>query len=338
MDRRLIVIACLLAFLLAPLSVPAQEDDGPGHIAYWSVQAENDLWGSGADRHYTHGTRLSLIPAGTPPAWLQRLAGYVPIFRKGHEAGVEFAFGQNIFTPDDIEDPAPIPADRPYAGWLYGSAVLGGILEETDAYRIGNALEITVGVVGPSSLADEVQRRWHKIIDTTTPMGWDHQLHDEPGLVVTYSRVWEGFGRLGAKGPEVSAAPHVVGALGNVYTYLGSGMMLRLGHNLRSDVGPPSISPSFPGSAWFRSGNDVSAYLFAGVEGRAVARNIFLDGNTFEESAGVTRKPMVADIQVGVALRWRMVRLAFTNVFRTKEFDGQAESSEYGAINLTVLF
>jgi hypothetical protein len=32
------------------------------------------------------------------------------------------------------------------------------------------------------------------------------------------------------------------------------------------------------------------------------------------------------------------VRLSFTNVFRSKEFDGQHEPSEYGAINLTVLY
>jgi len=338
MHRCLTAIVCLLAMWMAPYGAAARDDEARQRIAYWSVHAENDLWGSGADRHYTHGTKLSLLPAGDPPGWLRRVATYVPVFKKGHAAGVEFSVGQNIFTPDDIENPAPIPGDRPYAGWLYGSAMLVGILEEAERFRVANALDVTVGVIGPASLAGDVQRRWHKIIDTRTPRGWDHQLHDEPGLVLTYARVWEGFGRLGARGPEISAAPQVVGALGNVYTYLGSGLMLRLGHNLRSDVGPPAVSPSFPGSAWFRDRGNLSAYLFAGVEGRAMARNIFIDGNTFEQSAEVARETLVGDFQVGAALRYGRVRLAFTNVYRSREFKGQEEPSEYGAINLTVLF
>lgn len=33
------------------------------------------------------------------------------------------------------------------------------------------------------------------------------------------------------------------------------------------------------------------AYVFAGAEGRGVASNIFLDGNTFEDSHTVDREP-----------------------------------------------
>ena len=338
MHRGPTIFICLLALWFAPIDGFGQTDTGRERIAYWSIQAENDLWGNGADRHYTHGTKFSMLPAGDPPGWLRSLAGYVPLFAPGHEAGVEFSVGQNIFTPEDIEDPAPILADRPYAGWLYTSAALLGILDETDTRRVSNALEIALGVVGPSSLADTVQRRWHKIIDTRTPRGWDHQLHDEPGLALTYTRVWEYFGRIGRRGPELSAAPHVVAALGNVYTYAATGMMLRLGCNLRSDIGPPTISPGFPGTAYFRSRVHWSGYLFAGVEGRAVGRNIFLDGNTFRDSHSVDRRIGVGDFQMGAAVRYRNLRVSFTNVFRSKEFDGQVEPSEYGAINLTVLY
>jgi hypothetical protein len=251
---------------------------------------------------------------------------------------MEFSIGQNIYTPDDIENPDLIVDDRPYAGWLYGSVTLLGILEETADYRVSNSFDLTFGIVGPSSLADDIQRRWHKLIDARTPEGWDHQLHDEPGINLTYNRVWERFGRMGESWLEFSAAPHLVGALGNIYTYAGGGLMLRAGQNLRNDIGPPVIRPGFPGTAYFRSDQAFSAYLFAGVEGRAMLRNIFLDGNTFEDSHSVDRKMAVGDFQVGAAVRWRRVRLSFTNVFRSKEFDGQHEPSEYGAINLTVLY
>ncbi len=318
-------------------ATPCIGQDAP-RIAYWSLQAENDLWGSGADRHYTHGTKFSLAPAREAPEWLKRIGDHVPFFRPGYDRGVEFSIGQNIYTPDDIETPNLIMDDRPYAGWLYASFKILGILEESPDYRESNGFDLTIGVVGPSSLADDVQRRWHKLIDTRTPRGWDHQLHDEPGINLTYTRIWERFGRMGAPWLEYSVAPHVVGALGNIYTYAGGGLMLRVGRHLRNDIGPPSISPGFAGTAYFRSNEAFSAYLFAGVEGRAMLRNIFLDGNTFEDSHSVNRKTAVGDFQVGAALRWHRVRLSFTNVFRSKEFDGQRKPSEYGAINLTVLY
>ncbi len=338
MNRLPIFLALVLLLFPVQRQALAQDEAEPERIAYWSVHAENDLWGDGKDRHYTHGTKLSVAPAGDPPRWLRRLGNYVPFFAPGHDAGVEFSIGQNIFTPADIEDPNLIEDDRPYAGWLYASASLLGVLDEDPARRVSNVLEITVGVVGPSSGADEVQRRWHKIIDTRTPRGWDHQLNDELGLVLTYTRIWEHFGRIGAQGPEFSFAPHAVGALGNVYTYAGAGAMLRMGFNLRSDLGPPAISPSFPGSAYFRTRSSWSGYLFAGVEGRLMARNIFLDGNTFKDSHSVERRIGVGDLQVGAVVRYHNVRIAFSNVFRSKEFDGQQDSTEYGAINLTVLY
>jgi len=331
-----IAVLAVLLFFVSPCI--GQEESADPHIAYWSIQLENDLWGSGEDRYYTHGTMLSFVPAGEAPEWLKRLGGYVPFFRPGYDRGIEFSIGQNIYTPNDIEDPDLIADDRPYAGWLYGSFTLLGILEETADYRVSNAFEITIGVVGPSSMADEVQRRCHKIIDARTPEGWDHQLQDEFGLNLTYTRVWEHFVRLGQPWVELSAAPHLVGALGNIYTHLGSGLMLRLGHNLRSDIGPPAINPGFPGAAYFRSRQAFSFYLFAGVEGRAMARNIFLDGNTFEDSHSVDSKTLVGDFQFGAALRYRRLRVSFTNVLRSEEFDGQEEPSSYGAINMTVLF
>lgn len=67
--------------------------------------------------------------------------------------------------------------------------------------------------------------------------------------------------------------------------------MLRLGQRLPLDYGPPRIQPSLPGSGFFVPPQDrFGWYLFAGVEGRAVARNIFLDGNTFRDSRSVDKE------------------------------------------------
>ncbi|MCB1799228.1 MAG: DUF2219 family protein, partial [Gammaproteobacteria bacterium] len=60
------------------------------------------------------------------------------------------------------------------------------------------------------------------------------------------------------------------------------------------------------------------------------------DGNTFRDSHSVDRKPLVADVQFGVAFHVDSVRIAISNVYRTREFKGQDEPAQYGAINITV--
>ena len=63
-------------------------------------------------------------------------------------------------------------------------------------------------------------------------------------------------------------------------TYLEVGATLRIGNDLPNDYGAPRIRPSLPGSNFFLPRDNFGWYLFAGAGGRAVAYNIFLDGNT----------------------------------------------------------
>lgn len=332
-------IVFLLLFLL-PAVAPALADvhaDYKPRAGFLSIQLENDLWGSGADRHYTHGTKISVMPAKGARGWLKDTLGLIPFFDQQGETALEFSVGQNLFTPDDIEREDLIEYDRPFAGWLYASMAALSMIEDRQDYRSGNSIQFTLGIVGPSAGAETVQRVVHEIVDTRTPGGWDNQLGDEPGIVLAYARLWEClFAHEGIK-TEHGIAPHVVAALGNIYTYLGTGVMLRFGKNLRDDFSPPAISPSFPGTSYFKKRAGFSWYVFTGIEGRYVARNIFLDGNTFKESHSVDRKPLVADFQIGIVLRYRNIRISLSDAFRSKEFRGQDAISEYGAINVTVM-
>ena len=61
-------------------------------------------------------------------------------------------------------------------------------------------------------------------------------------------------------------------------------------------------------------------YLFAGVDGRVVAHNIFLDGNTFRESASVDRRNFVYDFKAGISMRIAPMRISLTHVQRSPEF------------------
>lgn len=99
-----------------------------------------------------------------------------------------------------------------------------------------------------------------------------------------------------------------------------------------------SLDPSLPGTDFFEPTGDLSVYAFGGFDGRAIARNIFLDGNTFEDSRHVDKIPWVGDMQLGLAMAMDRWRLTFTHVFRTREFTTQQHADQFGAINLSIRF
>ncbi len=115
--------------------------------------------------------------------------------------------------------------------------------------------------------------------------------------------------------------------VGNVYTYAAGGVMFRVGDNLKRDLSPPNIRPGFPGLAYFRGGDESSWYLFLGFESRLVARDIFLDGNTFKDSHSVEKEKLVGDMQFGLVYQVNRWRFAFSNMLRTKEFATQEDNT-----------
>lgn len=328
-------IACL-CFAAAAMPATASAGGGPDQPGIVTLQVENDLFGSGADRHYTQGMRASWLPPDEMiPDWVRDGAMLVPGIDAADRFTFVFSIGQNMYTPAEIEAETPDPTDRPYAGWLYVS--VGAVAEDAERNLLHN-VALDLGVVGPWSLADQTQTWWHDLIDTRTPRGWDHQLRNEPGIVLTYeARLRESIATT-AFGLEIDATPKAGVALGNVFTHAALGAALRIGHNLSLDYGPPIIRPSLPGAGLVKRRGEFGWYLFAGVEGRAVARNIFLDGNTFGEGPSVGRKPFIGDLQAGLVLTLGSVNLAFTQILRSEEFDGQQGFDHYGAASLTFLY
>ena len=332
---RIAIVAALCSCLWAGMSLA----DSGGYSVH--VHFENDFFGGGTDRHFTHGTRIEAMTDPIP--WITNLADKVPWFRsekarKDPEGAIQgrasVSVGQNMYTPENTYTKELVREDRPYAGWLY--AGFGMVANQgSDRY---DKLAMEVGVVGPASQAEDVQTFWHSLFGLHVPEGWDNQLHDEPGVVLYYEQARR-FGKQNiGMGLKVDAIPHFGGALGNVYTYGAAGFTVRLGMNLEDDFGPPRIRPSLPGSGYFRPQKGLSWYLFAGPEGRLMIRNIFLDGNTFRDSHSVDKKPFVADLQVGLALQWSRFRISYTQIFRTKEFDGQDRGDLFGSLSLSYHF
>lgn len=324
------VFSCIVAH---PAAAQEAERSSVDNHGIFSLSWENDYF-SGEDDNYTNGVRLAFLSAEENlPGWIDRGADLMPFFPREGRKRWHLGLGQSMYTPANIATPALLTRDRPYAGWLYGSV---GVISDTGS-QLDN-LQLTLGVVGPASGADRTQKFIHSLIDYTNPEGWHHQLHNEPGIVLTYERKWRGLYEFSPFGWGVDITPSLGGAIGNVFTHAAAGAVVRLGYDLPSDYGPPLIRPNLPGSDFFRPSQDFGWYLFAGVEGRAVARNIFLDGNTWEDSHSVDKLPFVGGLQAGIAFTVYQTRIAYTHILRTKEFHDQTENDEFGAITVSWRF
>ena len=337
-QRRLIErTAALLIAALMGVAPALAEPEGPPPDNRWTLSGvlENDLF-AGTDRHYTNGVLMSALSPqdetlGLPPDWWRVLPGH----KAAAKRRIGMHLGQSMFTPDPITVAAPLPNDRPYAAWLHG-----GISLVSESRRELRQLSLDLGVVGPVAMGEEAQSFVHDVIGSDEPQGWDNQLGNEPTLTLSYDHRWQNVLQLRpeAGGLGIDMMPHVSAALGNALTYAGAGATFRFGDDLPNDFGPLSIRPGSMGSALYRPQGGFSWYLFAGAEARAVARNIFLDGNSFQDSPSVSKKPLVGDLTLGASVAYDSVRLTYSYVMRSKEFDGQGAVDKFASLTLTLKF
>ena len=337
----------LLSMLVLALFWPGTgraEEPTPGRAPaderpVWTFTLENDLTND-TDRYFTNGIRLGRTSRiGDVPEAVIDMAQ--PLIGTLGSVRWTVGIGQNMYTPSDIRIKDPDPDDQPYAGWLYGTVGVLNDLATGEGRRTQTSVQLSLGVVGPSALGEQAQKFVHSIINSPEPQGWDHQLHDEPAVLLNLERRWVVPSEPLIGDILVDASPHVGLALGNVYTHAAAGLTLRFGEPPLYDYGPPRLQPHTPGSEYFapsEAGDEFGWYLFVGAEGRAVARNIFLDGNTFRDSPSVDKEPLVADLSAGVVVTFGDVRVSYVQVLRTKEFDGQEGPSLFGAFSVGYRF
>jgi hypothetical protein len=297
----------------------------------FNVVSENDSYVTVAgDRHYTNGVYFSWTSESYSEdedlaRWLMLPGAPDARWRHG------YFLGQAIFTPENLTAFTPPANDRPYAGWLF----TGARLYRDSGDRL-DKIEATLGVVGPMALGGDVQKFWHAafIPSAAHINGWHAQLRDEPGLVLSDQRTWRV--KLADGLFQMEALPEANIAIGNIYDYAGLGGMLRLGHNLQADWGPPRIAPAQQGSD-FQDVESFAWYVYAGGEMRAVARNLFLDGNSFRSGPSVSKKAFVGDANLGAALLFPHLRVTAGYTLRGKEFRGQKGNDEIGSITVSFI-
>jgi len=308
-----------------------------------SLRIDNDMLAN-QDQGYTNGLQLTLVSPNlvdfTNDPNLPRLARWLNK-RVGarHPEGVDqlnmvVRLTQNIYTPSDPSRTDLVVDDRPYAGLLMGIA--GYNLRRGDTL---DTVLVGAGMVGPASMAEDVQNGVHDLTGSDRFRGWDHQLRNEPVLGVRYERSRRaGKWSIGDSGLQVDAISHWGGSLGSPMTRVNAGYEVRLGRDLPDDFGSSPVRPAGDNtapSATGRAPNGWAWHAFAAADGYWSLYDVSLDGNLFHDSHSVDKEPLVADLAIGAAVTWGRWKFALARYFRTREFKGQREIPSFGSFTIS---
>jgi len=338
-------------------AVPAVNDAPQFPAGLWELSHEND-WFIYSDRDYTGGLRMAYTTPNYQkwdqvafvPNALGNFSDKLSLIDNDWATVSAAIYAQiNIYTPEATQLRIPNPGDRPYAGWV-GLAM--DLIRQTDTRRA--IQEINIGLVGPESGAQDLQQSFHQFINSTDPLGWGHQIKNEPVLQYTYRQDW----RIPALSNLNNAVPVTYGfdniahgtvTVGNGWDYAAVGAVARFGYHLPMDFGPARLRlgdvdtlPYQPGGStagsiggW--SLDQLSAYVYFGAEGRAIARDITLDGNSFAHSPSVNKEPLVGETYGGLAVVYGHFRGSFMVLYETNTFRAQAQTGQWRGI-LTIGF
>lgn len=302
-DRQCCLLGIVLVALLTSGAVHACRLDG--QLASTGFRLANDAF-LGLDNQFTSGLALSRYQALQSRAehmWGQGLGGALAGSLLPRGGGWCYRHnlmaGQNLQTPDELENPKLNPQDLPYLGMLAWQNSWTAI---NDEHFVG--LGWMLGWVGSAAFGKLSQRTIHKITGNTEPRGWEHQLDNEPLINLYYARKQ----KLRRSGRWDAAVALDLG-IGNFFTVGEIGMEFRSGRR------PPGFTPIFgpvgrrlmAGTALHEPG---ARYLYVSGAVRGVALGFTLprDGNLIRNDNRWTRsnrldpKRLLARLEIGLHL------------------------------------
>ena len=325
------------------------------------VQGENDaldVWLPAKERpdgEYTNGLRVSLSRA-TAPLWGRFVRSAAPCI--GNETSgarcltTELAIAQQMYTPEPLSHraselsrrrtsapvlfgaaapqdsiiSAPIPGDRPFAGWLHAD-VTANIISEKRLTSFG----IVAGITGRESGAQALQKGFHHLISQVDPPGWRYQLGFTPAVSVSYTdHLRLAFTARGGR-DFLDLIPSWSGQLGNARTSAYGEIEGRLGYHLAHPWSP---------AARARAGaRDFGVWLYGGMRESLVLYDQLLDRSYAKNDTtfSVSRIPWVYSYDFGIAMRRHSLTIAFGGTHVAKEYrTEEVPNHSYGTITVTV--
>ncbi|WP_345974631.1 lipid A deacylase LpxR family protein [Sulfurimonas sp. HSL3-7] len=189
------------------------------------------------DQHYTNGLALGWVSdelsgtGGVEAAYTEALifvADLIPFHTldTGRNFQSSVFINQYIVTPS-FDDNGTAADDIPFAGVLrMGFGLFEWDREELHSYHI------SVGVIGPSAKAEEVQNGFHDLINNDAVEGWDSQLGNKGFFEIGYGYGNRSYEYNFAESYRVDWFNDFLATAGNAAVEMELGTLVRIGDNV----------------------------------------------------------------------------------------------------------
>jgi len=322
-----------------PAGKTDSEPEGGGSV---SIIFENDII-VGNDRNYTSGTAMQWTtnPVESYPdgsGYERAIDGlsFLPfVGDEDREHYLSFSLVQQIYTATNLENPKPPDDDQPYAGLLYLNANVFA-RDEHSQHDYG----LLLGVIGPMSGAEQVQKFAHEVVRTDEPGAWNKQLQNEALINVNYAfhyRLLRGKSR--DDGLDWDLTSSLIGNLGTYMTGGSVGLTGRFGfripesyssYGIQSGFTPNPVASDYPSDDW-------GGFFFASITGIGLA-HFAPHGNLWESGRSVDTEPFVGAGSVGASIYYKQFLFSYNFTQQSDLFETQRRATKYGTVSLSYSF
>jgi lipid A 3-O-deacylase len=289
----------------------------------FGFKSENDSYlAQGSDRYYTNGLFLSF----------RRATDQTKLTNGLEKKIYELTVGQKIYNPISGYAPNSEAQDRPFAGYLYAGGSLSWFNSNESALKVSAEL----GIVGPSSLAEDGQDLLHNAVGFYELAGWEYQIKDEAAinLSVQYTRL---IHRLVDNLADISLEGYA--NLGTTYNGAGIGVLMRAG-NINQLFNTSYLNASIGNNAKTKGLVAREAFFYVKPQLNFIAYDATVQGSMFRNNSPVTFdvRPIVFAQQLGFNYSSQRFTADFGVIFKTKEIKSSARAHQWGAISLYYRF
>ncbi|NUY81429.1 lipid A deacylase LpxR family protein [Flavobacterium sp. MAH-1] len=264
---------------------------------------ENDLYTSSVnDKYYTNGIEFyyKYLSSDTIGKAVKKIN--------------EVRIGQYIYNPQTVKAADPGVHDRPFAGYLFGQFQKGWFYKKESVFK----LTAQVGVIGPSSMAEEVQRGIHGIFNYKPVQGWDYQIHD---LIALQLNAFYSNPILKSEYIDLHAKANVFG--GTAFVGTNASLLSRISLKPLLDIYDSALygaSVNFDPDA-FKNQSEFFFYIAPGFNYQAYDATI--EGSMFNDDSPITWDLVRARFigEAGFKYRKNQWDLSYAFVYRGKEVD-----------------
>lgn len=290
---------------------------------------DNDIFMAN-DSGYSNGFYFSWIEVGSGDELLQPGMLNTPLSLLLAESTplatvVTGTIGQAIITPEDITVEDPGDNQVPYSGLLFYNSSYVEIHED-----YADRTSTSIGVIGPASGAEYMQKFVHEITGSDEPLGWDTQLQDELVFRFSGGRTWRSW--ISADN-NYDLLTSVEAGLGTISSNLLGGLIFRYGNGLRESYASHLLGSS-------KTTNPIATktgwYTYVDIKVGYTFNQIFTDGNTYRDSRSIDYEKKTIGLGFGFAYAWQNLSLTFAindaNLKQGRSNGNLRELTQYGTL------